>query len=343
MIRRISAVLLTLCLLLVVASCSQGGGLSSNPAMVMVGISMTGKDQSAGTGETIQSTLEEAGHTVELAYAQTSEEQNEQIAALVKDGAAVLIISPVDTLEVEQMLSSGKTDVSDVAVIACGAPIASDCVRAYVGPDLYDSARQQANRVVQVLGLEKPGSGTYQGEASTVELVAGNGAQRCIDGAMEVLQPYVDAGMIEMPSGADVESCHTLDAEGRIRELCQSTYAQREMDAVLCLGEGQAEQVVKGLMGSYSGAAFPVVTGYGCNEESVQYLAAHLLSMVAYCEEQDPAELTNKAVSAANSANAEETGDTVIACKLVTAENYKKLLVDTGLYKAHKGGTFTKN
>lgn len=342
MIRRISTVLLSLCLLLVVVSCAQGGGFSKNPAMVMVGVSMTIQDKAAGTGEAVQAKLEEAGHTVELAYATSAQEQNEQIAALVKDGAAVLVISPLNSLEVEQMLDSGKTDVSDVTVIACGAPVASDCVKAYVGPDLYESARQQANRAVKELGLEQPGSGTYQGRAYTVELVAGNGARRCIEGAMEVLQPYVDAGMITLPSGTEQETCYQEDPAQYVERLCKSRYASQELGALLCLGEGQAEPVIRALMSSYSGAAFPVVTGYGCNEESVQYLAAHLLSMVAYCEDQDPASLTERAMDAA-AASAEEVQNTASPCTVVTSETYEKLLVDTGLYTAHKGGTFTKN
>lgn len=337
MIRRFSIVLLSLCLLLVVVSCSQNGGFSGNPAMIMVGLSMTAADEADGVGAAVQSTLEEAGHTVELAYAQNAEQQDEQIAALLKDGARVLVIDPVNALAVEEMLASGKTDVSGVTIIACGAPIVSEHVKAYVGSDYYDAARQQASRVVEVLGLAEE----YSGKPCTLELVAGNGAQRSIEGAMEVLQPYVDAGTLLLPSGSNAAACYTEDPASRIRFLCKGTYAEHELDAVLCLGEGQAEQVVDALMDSYSGAAFPVVTGYGCNEKSVEYLAAHLLSMITYCETPQPAELTEKAMDLATAK--EEVQDALTKCVPVTAENYKKLLVETGLYTAKKGGTFVKN
>lgn len=331
MIRKISAALLALSMLLVLCSCGQSN------AMIMVGLSMTSADQSAGTGESVQATLEEAGHAVELAYAQSAEEQSQQINDLVKDGAAVLVIHPVDSVEVEKLFSSGKSDVSDVTVIACGAPICSDCVKAYVGPDVTEAGRQQASRVVQELGLAEQGDEKYH-----VELVAGNGAQRALEGAMEVLQPYVDAGRVVISGGSDVESCCTQDAAGRIRSLCKGAYARQELNAVLCLGEGQAEQVVAELKSSYTGASWPVITGYGCNETSVEYLAAHMLSMVTYPEELSADQLTEKAVAIA-SASAEEIQDALTPCTSVTANDYKKLLVDTGLYTPNEGGTFTKN
>jgi putative multiple sugar transport system substrate-binding protein len=176
----------------------------------------------------------------------------------------------------------------------------------------------------------------------TVELVAGNGAGQAIAGAMEVLKPYVDKGAVTISAGTDVAACHTLDAAERIRELCSGAYADQELNAVLCLGEGQAEQVIEALKENYTGAAWPVVTGYGCNEELVANLASHMLNMVTYAEELTKEQLTEKAVALAD-ASEEETEDSLIPCTAVTGSNYKELLVETGLYTAHKGGTFTKN
>jgi putative multiple sugar transport system substrate-binding protein len=325
------------------AGCAQGdtsgGGLKGDPAMIMVGISMTGEDQNTKAGEKIQSVLEEAGHTVELAYASSAKEQAEQLSALVEDGAAVLVVDPVNSLEVEKTLESGSTDVSGVSVIAYSVPISAPCVKAYVGPDVYAAGKEQAQRVVEQLGLEE--AKKSGGKAQSVELIAGNGAERAIEGAMEVLQPYVDAGVVEMPSGTEAAECYTEDTAGRVQELCKGTYADREMGALLCLGEGQAVSAVEALMGSYTGAAFPVVTGCGCDEKAAEYLASHLLSMVALYEDTDPAQLAGEAIAAAS--GGEEWSDQVSKCTAVTADNYKELLVDSGLYTAHKGGTFTKN
>ena len=334
MIRRISAVILALAMLLVLSGCGQ-----NSSAMIMVGLAMTGEDESTGIGGDIQAALEEAGHTVELAYGATAQEQTQQISDLVKDGAAVLVVHPVDSVAVEELFKSGKSDVSNVAVIACGAPIADESVKAYIGPDLSEAGRQQAEQVVKELALDE---GPIE-QPCTVELVAGNGAGQAIGGAMEVLQPYVDKGAVAISSGTDVAACHTLDAAGRIRELCSGIYADQELNAVLCLGEGQTEQVIEALKENYTGAAWPVVTGYGCNEELVADLAAHMLSMVTYAEELTKEQLTEKTVALADASTEEETQDSLTPCTAVTGSNYKELLVETGLYTAHKGGTFTKN
>lgn len=335
MIRRISAVILTVAMLaLGMLLCLAGCGQSN--AMIMVGLALSAGQEGDKTGELLQSALEESGHSVELACAQTSQEQTEQLGNLMKDGASVLVVQSVDSVAVENLFNDPKNDVSDLTVIACGAPIAADCVKAYVGPDLYDAARQQAEQVVKELNLNEPE------RSYTVELVAGNGAERAVAGAMEVLQPYVDKGTVTISAGSDVESCHTEDPAARIAQLCKDTYAEQELDAVLCLGEGQVSQVIEALKENYTGAAWPVVTGYGCDEEIVGYLASKMLTMTAYPEELTTEQLT-ELVTAAIAATEEERQDTVIPCSAVTRGNYKKLLIKSGLYTKNKDGSYTKN
>jgi putative multiple sugar transport system substrate-binding protein len=252
----------------------------------------------------------------------------------------VLIVDPVNSVEAAKTLESGSPDVSGVAVVACSAPISASCVKAYLGPDVYTAGKQQAQRVVEQLGLEEA-KAKGKGKAQAVELIAGNGAERAIEGAMEVLQPYVDAGVVELPSGTDAAKCYTEDVAGRVQELCKSSYTDHEMGALLCLGQDQAVSAVEALMSNYTGAAFPVVTGCGCDEKAAEYMASHLLSMVAMYEESDVAELVQNAIAAASSG--EEWRDQLSKSTVVTADNYKEQLVDTGLYTAHKGRTFTKN
>ena len=341
MIRRITTVLLGLTILLVMASCGQSSSVKGKgkAAMVMVGLAMDQASQSAQTGESIQGRLETDGHTVELAYASSAEEQAQQVSALVEDGASVMVLQPIDSLEAAKTLSSISVDVTNVAVVACGAPISADTVDVYLGPDLFAMGQEQARQVLKQLGLETP-SAAFEGDAYAVELVAGNGAQRAIEGAMDVLTPYVQSGMVTLPSGSDPETCCTKDPQAMVKGLCQGRYADSELSAVLCLGEGQANQVVDALLSNYTGAAFPVVTGYGCDETSLQYLASHLVSALCISEEADYTALVQKTVAALGEGTME---DIIVPCNTVTPENYKEQLVDTGLYTAHKGGTFTKN
>lgn len=333
------AILLALSMIFSVALTGCGTEDSSS-AMIMVGVAMANEEASSDAGEAIKTQLEAAGYTVELAYADSGSAQASQISAMVEDGASILIVDPVDTDVATETLESITVDVSDVPVIAYRDPLESDDVDAYVGRDYYEMGKQQAEEIVTKLGVET------RNDSITVEMVAGKGssAERAVQGAMDVLQPYIDAGTVKILSGnTTASSCQTDDAATWTKQMLADYYAEEELRGILCLGEGQVVEVMDTILTNYTGIILPMVTGADCTPECLQYMSQNLLDMVSICDND---ELISKTVDTVlNIVNAPDSvkKETLLENTAVNAENYTQLLVDSGLYTANDDGTFTKN
>lgn len=314
-------------------------GCSQESSMIMAGIAMADEASSSAAGEAMQSALEESGYTVELAYAESADSQSTQISAMVEDGASILIVDPVDPEAASETLNSVTVDVSDVAVIAYRDPFEDGAANSYVGRDYYAMGKQEAEHLVDRLLLET------RSDSITLEIVAGKGssAEEAFEGAMDVLQTYIDAGTVEILSGnTDVEDCQTDDAAAWAEEMFSGLYADQELRAILCLGEGQAVEVVDTILTSYTGTIYPVVTGADVSAEALQYMSSNLLDMVSYCDTEPVVEQTLATVETIV-AGATVDEEYLVDNTAVTTETYQELMVDSGLYTANVDGTFTEN
>ena len=145
-------------------------------------------------GQNMKTMLEEAGYQVDLQYAEdVVETQVSQIENMITKGVDVLVVAPVE--------SSSLTDVVDKAADA-GIPVISydrlimntENVSYYATFDNFQVGVLQAEYIVDQLDLN--GS-----DASyNLELFGGdpgdNNAFFFYDGAMSVLQPYIDEGKL---------------------------------------------------------------------------------------------------------------------------------------------------
>lgn len=316
------------------------GQEDSSSAMIMVGVAMANQETSSEAGEAIKTELEAAGYTVELAYADSGSSQADQISAMVEDGASILVVDPVDTDVAKETLESITVDVSDVVVIAYRDPLDTDYANAYVGRDYYEMGKQQAEEIVTKLSI------ATRSDCVTVEMVAGKGssAEQAVQGAMDVLQPYIDTGVVKITSGnITAAACQTDDAAAWTKQILADNYTEEELRAILCLGEGQAVEVVDTILTDYTGIILPTVVGADCTPETLQYMSQGLLDMVSIC---DTDELVSRVVDVIlNVVNAPDSveKETLLENTVVTVDNYSQLLVDSGLYTANNDGTFTKN
>ncbi|MCD7843161.1 MAG: substrate-binding domain-containing protein [Clostridiales bacterium] len=333
--QRCIAILLALSLALSLALT----GCSQESSMIMVGIAMASEETSSVAGEAMQSALEESGYTVELAYAESADDQSSQISAMVEDGASILIVDPVDPEAASETLTSVTVDVSDVAVIAYRDPLEDGAANSYVGRDYYAMGQQEAEHLVDRLLLET------RDDSITLEIVAGKGssAEEAFEGAMDVLQPYIDAGTVEIPSGnTSVEDCQTDDAAAWAEEMFSGLYSDQELRAIMCLGEGQAVEVVDTILTSYTGTIYPVVTGSDCSAETLAYMSSNLLDMVSYSDDDPVIEQTLATVETIV-AGATVDEEYLLDNTAVTTDTYLELMVESGLYTANDDGTFTEN
>ena len=119
------------------------------------------------------------------------------------------------------------------------------------------------------------------------------------DGAMSVLQPYLDSGKLVCPSGqtekATVATANwaTDAAQARFEAILGSYYADgTQLDAVLCSNDSTSLGVQNALAALYTGE-YPVLTGQDCDILSTRSMLAGTQAMSVF---KDTRTLASKVV-----------------------------------------------
>jgi len=173
----------------------------------------------------------EANHDVKL--------QNDQIDNMVSQGVKGLIVVAEDGDAV--VTSVDKAADAGVKVIAYDRLIKTSKISAYLSFDNVEVGRQQALGVMTALGL--PGSTTWTKDnpAKVVQLAGSptdNNATLFTKGQTEVLQPYVDSGVIKIVAQQGIEN---WDAANALKVMENILTAQNnKVDAVVASNDGTA-------------------------------------------------------------------------------------------------------
>lgn len=199
------------------ASGAAGGGSGGEESGV-VGLAMPTQtsERWIADGEAVKEGLEEAGYEVDLQFANDDiPTQSQQIDQMITNGADALIIAAIDGTALSSQLEAAAA--ADIPVISYDRLIRdSENVDFYVTFDNYNVGVQQATSVLVGLGvLNEDGSEGSESGPFNVELFAGslddNNAHFFWQGAMDTMQPFIDDGTIEVPSGqTDIEQAATL-------------------------------------------------------------------------------------------------------------------------------------
>ncbi len=188
-----------------------------------------------------------------------------------------------------------------------------------------------------------------------IEFVTGDPGDNNVNfffgGAMDVLQPYLDAGTLVCPSGqTDKDTVATVNwdtekAQSRFETILASNYSDgTQLDAVLASNDSTALGVANALASSYEGK-YPILTGQDCDIASVKNMIAGKQSMSIFKDTRTLASKVVEMVDAImkggepeiNDTETYDNGDHVVPsylCEPVFADvdNYKELLVDSGYY-----------
>ena len=346
--KKILALLLALCMIFSLAACGQ----AAKPAAAgdLVGVAMPTKDLQRWNqdGENMKAMLEKAGYQVDLQYgANDIATQVSQIENMIANGCKVLVIASIDGDSLGTVLAQAKE--KNIPVIAYDRLIMnSDAVSYYATFDNWLVGTKQGEFIEAELGL-KDGKGPYN-----IEFITGDPGDNNInfffDGAMSILQQYLDNGQLVCPSGQTekavvaTQNWATDAAQARFENILSSYYADKQLDAVLASNDSTACGVENALASSYSGK-WPVITGQDCDIaimgnliagkqgmsvfKDTRTLAAKVVEMVdALMKGQEPpindTETYNNGVRVVPSFLCEP-----VAC---TVDNYKELLIDSGYY-----------
>ena len=345
--KKILALVLALCMIFALCACGKSASKSN-----LVGVSMPTKDLQRWNqdGDNMKSQLEAAGYEVDLQYgANDIPTQVSQIENMIANGAKVLVIAAIDGSSLGTVLAQAKE--KNIPVIAYDRLIMdSDAVSYYATFDNWKVGTFQGDFIVKALDLDNA-AGPFN-----IEFITGDPGDNNInfffDGAMSVLQPYLDSGKLVCPSGQtakmDVATANwaTDAAQSRFENILASFYADgTQLDAVLASNDSTACGVENALASSYSGDVYPVITGQDCDIAIMPNLVNGLQAMSVFKDTRTLASKVVEMVDALmkgseppiNDTKTYDNGTGVIPSFLCdpvacTVDNYQELLIDSGYY-----------
>jgi putative multiple sugar transport system substrate-binding protein len=312
-------------------------------------------------GDNLQAQLEALGYQVDLRYAENDvATQVDQLDSMIDAGADLLVVGSIDGTALKAQLARAAD--AGIPVIAYDRLIReSPDVDYYATFDNFRVGTQQATSLLQGLGvLDDAGEPTGAAGPFTIEVFAGssddNNATVFYEGAFSVLQPYLDSGVLQVPSGETdfasiaIEAWDAKVGGERMTRLLDSVYAGTDLqiDGVLSPYDGISIAIIDVLKGAGYGTParpLPVVVGQDAEAPSIKSVIAGEQFSSIYKDTRQLAEVTVAMGDAllkgespeVNDVTSYDNGVTVVPTYLlapvvVTATNYESLLVGGGYY-----------
>jgi putative multiple sugar transport system substrate-binding protein len=368
--RRIVAGITAIGLALSLAACSAGGRASSGDGGsgsndnkgALVGVAMPTKvsERWIKDGNAVKGDLEKAGYKVDLEYADNKiPQQVQQVSNMITKGAKVLIVASIDGGSLSDQLDAAAK--AGIKVISYDRLLTGNKnVDYYVSFDNEKVGVDQANSLLTGLGLlDADGKKTDKKGPFNIEVFAGsqddNNATFFFNGAMKTLKPYIEDGTITIKSGQDgftqaaTQQWDPATAKARMQNLIAKSYSGgTKLDGVLSPYDGMSIGIISALQGAGYGTAdrpLPIITGQDAEAASVKSIVNGQQYSTIY---KDTRQLAEKSASMAEDLLAgkkPEVNDTktydnkvkVVPTYLfqpvvVTKDNYKKVLIDSGYY-----------
>lgn len=297
--------------------------------------------------------LEALGCQVVPAYAADSPSlQAYQIAALIAQPVDCLVVAAVDSLALMEVLQQAKD--AEIPVIAYDRLLMhTDAVSYFVGFDSNAAGIAIGQYIVAQKQLE---SAKAESRSYTVEFFMGspddNNAVLLYRGIMQVLQPYLDSGVLVCRSGRTafedvcIQGWSQEIAANNYKKYLTRFYTDRAPD-ICCAA---SDSIAQGCRTALEGAGYtpdehwPLITGQNAQLLAIKGILSGHQSMTVYndyaalirdCETAVTAVLT---LAPAQNANAVSHNGTMAVTAFLSApvvvdkQNYREILVDRGVF-----------
>ncbi|TQI67676.1 sugar-binding protein [Clostridium sp. KNHs216] len=305
--KKFLAAVLACAMVLSMAACSNGSEGASTPATAstaetsgggttgggkLIGISMPTKSLERWNrdGSYLEQQFKGKGCDVKLTYSDNKiDQQVKDIENLIADKVNLLVVAAIDGESLSNVLSSAKS--ANIPVISYDRLIMNtDAIAYYVSFDNYKVGQLQGQFVIDQLGLKQGDkSKTYN-----IEFTAGdpadNNATFFFNGAMDALKPYIDDGILKIPSGQTTfqqvatAAWDTKNAMNRMQNILASYYSdgKTQLDVALCSNDSTALGVTQAIESDYKGNNTPVITGQDGDEANLANILDGKQSMTVY-------------------------------------------------------------
>lgn len=328
---------------------------SENDNGKTVGIALPTKSSQRwiNDGDNMKSEFEKLGYKVDMQYGEdVVENQISQIENMITKGVNVLVIASIDGEALTDVIS--KAAQAKIPVIAYDRLIkGTENISYYATFDNFKVGVLQGSYIVEKLGLDKGEKGPFN-----IELFGGspddNNAYFFYDGAMSILQPYIDSKVLVVKSGQmGMDKVSTLrwdgaTAQSRMDNLLSTHYSDSKVDAILSPYDG----ISIGILSSVKSVGYgkgdqklPIVTGQDAEIPSVKSIIAGEQTQTIFKDTRVLAEKTVGMVTAVlegkeapvNDTKTYDNGKKIVPSYLcdpvsVDISNYKKILIDSGYY-----------
>jgi putative multiple sugar transport system substrate-binding protein len=271
---------------------------------------------------------------------------------MVTKGVKVLVIAAIDGTTLSKILQQAAD--AKIKVIAYDRLIrGSPNVDYYATFDNFQVGVLQAQSIEKELGL-KEGKGPFN-----IELFGGspddNNAFFFYDGAMSVLQPYIDKKKLVVQSGqtgmkkVGILRWDGAVAQARMDNLLSAHYTDKRVDAVLSPYDGLSIGILSSLKGVGYGKGdlpMPAVSGQDAEIPSMKSIIAGEQRSTIFKDTRELAKVAAGMVDALMTGSKPEVNDTktyengvkvvpsyLLKPVLVDRSNYKQVLIDSGYYK----------
>ena len=350
----LSIILAAITVMSVLAGCG-GNSTSSDSSGTSpggkVGVAMPAQELQRWNqdGSNIEAELEAAGYDVDLKFASNNiATQVSQVEDMIDSGCEVLVIAAIDGDSLGTAL--GHAREKGIPVIAYDRLLmGSDAVSYYATFDNPTVGKMQGEFIRDQLDLDNA-AGPF-----TIELVTGdpgdNNSRFLYNGAMNILQPYMDEGKLIVKSGqtgfaaAATAGWSTEAARSRMDAIISANYSDgTNLNAVLCAGDSLSLGVENSLEANYTGD-WPVITGQDCDIANIKNMIDGKQSMNIFKDTRILASKTVEMVDAIIRGNEVPVNDTetydngkgvvpTYICEpvFVDVNNYQEVLIDSDYY-----------
>lgn len=340
---------------------SDSGGSSASADAQTVGISMPGVN--AVRWQLEAAVMEE--QFAELGYATITQFANddpptqvEQVEDMITNGVDALIVTAVDAKSLSGPLADAEA--AGIEVLAYTRLLQdTDAVDYYSTFDYKQYGAASAQSIVDALGVSDGAA-----EPFNIEVVNGSATDSVAfdmwEGYLEVMQPYIDSGVVQVPSDQnDFDQSSILNwtgegAQSRIENLVTAHYSDgTKLDAVWVPFDGMTRGVISGLKSSGydpTSADWPILPGGDGEIDSIKAILAGEQYSSAWIDVITLAEGAVQLVDDVLQGNgwpdtgltfdngSKEVPTSLFPVVNVTKENVQEVLVDSGFYSAEDLG-----
>ncbi|MET7679757.1 multiple monosaccharide ABC transporter substrate-binding protein [Streptomyces sp. NPDC005423] len=347
-------------LALALSACGQSGSGGSNEKASdskggTIGIAMPTKSSERwiSDGNNLVNDIKAKGYKTKLVFGQDDPDtQVSQIENLITQGVKGLVIAAIDNKSLNNVLQEAAD--AHIPVIAYDRLIlGTKNVDYYASFDNEKVGVEQGTYIVHKLGLDSGKKGPFN-----IELFAGsnddNNTKYFFNGAMSVLQPYIDKKQLVVKSGQTaLNKVTTLrwdgaTAQSRMEDILTSSYKSVKVNAVLSPYDGISIGILAALKSDGYGSAaqpLPVITGQDAELASVKSIIAGEQTQTVYKDLRKLAKVAatmvddalNKKTPQVNDTKTYDNGSKVVPAYLlqpvsVDKSNYEDVLVKGGYY-----------